>query len=103
MINNKEKEELRNKNKKEIKKENEDNKNNIINENKTNEQYPDNFKNLFGTEKSFAKVRIKPQKNICAFIRSNLLIIVSFDNKYYQAEIDLTKGGICKILTEKTI
>ena len=103
LVNNKEKEELRNKNKKEIKKENEDNKNNIINENKTNEQYPDNFKNLFGTEKSFAKVRIKPQKNICAFIRSNLLIIVSFDNKYYQAEIDLTKGGICKILTEKTI
>ena len=103
LVNDKEKEESINKNAKELTKEKKDNKNNIINENINNEEFPDNFKNLFGSEKSFAKIKIKAQKNICAFIKSNLLIIVSFDNKYYQAEIDLKKGGICKIVAEKTI
>lgn len=101
LVNDKEKEEMTNINQGELKNENEDNKKNIINEN--NEKFPDNSKNFFGSEKSFAKIRIKPQKNICGFIKNNLLIIISYDNKYYQAEIDLTKGGICKIVEERNI
>ena len=93
----------KNENQKELKKETEDYKNNIINENNKKEEFPDNSKNLFGSEISFAKIKLKPQKNVCAFIKSNLLIVITFDNKYYQAEIDLKKGGICKILEEKTI
>ena len=82
--------------------------NNIINESNKNieekeNELPDNSKSFFGSEKDFARFRIKPQKNVCTFVRKNLLIVVSFDNKYYQAEIDMVKGGNCKLLVEKTI
>ena len=91
------------------------NKNNINNENNMNdkdknnkieEELPENTKTFLGeifgseTEKSFAKVRIKSQESICAFTKNNLLVIISSDNKYYQAEIDIKKGGDCKIIFE---
>ena len=115
--------EIKNKEKNEEKKENEyeyeeiedflkvkvDNKdNNIINETnkkskKKEDELPDNSKSFFGSEKDFARFKIKPLKNVCTFLRNNLLIVVSFDNKYYQAEIDMVKGGLCKLLAEKPI
>ena len=73
---------------------------------KKEEELPENNKTFFGglfgsqTEKSFAKVRIKSQESICAFVNNNLLVIISSDNKYYQAEIDIKKGGDCKIIFE---
>ena len=73
---------------------------NIINENKINE-LPQNTKTLFGSEKSFAQFRIKTQiKNICTFIDNNILIVVTYDNKYYKAEINKTRGGNCSLLEE---
>ena len=73
---------------------------------KKEEELPENNKTFFGglfgsqTEKSFARVRIKSQDSICAFVNNNLLVIISSDNKYYQAEIDIKKGGDCKIIFE---
>lgn len=81
---------------------------NIFNENddklKNNnkEKFPENSKSFLGKEKGFARFKIKPQKNICAFVRSNLLIVITYDNKYYQVEIDKTKG-VCKLLKEEKI
>ena len=66
------------------------------------EKFPENSKSFLGKEKGFAKFKIKPQKNICAFARSNLLIVITYDNKYYQVEIDKTKG-VCKLLKEEKI
>ena len=81
---------------------------NIFNENddklKNNnkEKLPENSKSFLGKEKGFARFKIKPQKNICSFVRSNLLIVITYDNKYYQVEIDKTKG-VCKLLKEEKI
>ena len=74
--------------------------------NKKEEELPENTKTflsgIFGSqiEKSFARVRIKSQDSICAFVNNNLLVIISSDNKYYLAEIDIKKGGDCKIVIE---
>ena len=92
-------------------KEDEINKNTInkINEevdNKNEDNLPQNLKTYFGfssTEKSFAKYKIGPQRNICSFVDNNLLVIVSFDNKYYLVEIDLEKGGYCTKKSEKNL
>ena len=84
----------------------ENNKDDKVNENKNEEELPENTKTFLGgifgsqTEKSFAQVRIKSQDSICAFVKNNLLVIISSDNKYYQAEIDIKKGGNCKIIFE---
>ena len=81
-----------------------DNKNmTSINENKINE-LPENIKTFFGSEKSFAKFRIKSQiKNICTFFGNNLLIVITYDNKYYKAEININKGGSCTLLEENDL
>ena len=83
---------------------NNNNEENKINEIIKEEELPVNNKSFFrGLEKSFAKVKIKSQDSICAFANNNMLIIVSSDNKYYQAEIDLKKGGDCKIIFENKL
>ena len=66
------------------------------------EKFPENSKSFLGKEKGFAKFKKKKKKNICAFARSNLLIVITYDNKYYQVEIDKTKG-VCKLLKEEKI
>ena len=84
------------------------NKNNLI-KNEEEEVLPENIKPFLGgifgfqTEKSFAKVRIKSHDSICAFVKNNLLIIISSDNKYYIAEINIKKGGDCNIIYEDFI
>ena len=99
-----------------IEKKNSEKKNKInqneIKENQKKEEedeLPENTKSFFGgifgsqTEKSFAKVRLKPQESICAFIKSDLISIVTTDYKYYQYKIDLKKGGNCEQITEKEL
>ena len=85
---------------------------NEIKENQKKEEedeLPENTKSFFGgifgsqTEKSFAKVRLKPQESICAFIKSDLISIVTTDYKYYQYKIDLKKGGNCEQITEEKL
>ena len=76
---------------------------------KEEDELPENTKSFFGgifgsqTEKSFAKVRLKPQESICAFIKSDLISIVTTDYKYYQYKIDLKKGGNCEQITEEKL
>ena len=78
-------------------------------ENSNEEELPKNSKSFFGgifgshTEKSFARVRLKSQDSICAFVNNNILVIISSDNKYYQAQIDIKKGGDCKIILEENL
>ena len=99
-----------------IEKKNSEKKNKInqneIKENQKKEEedeLPENTKSFFGgifgsqTEKSFAKVRLKPQESICAFIKSDLISIVTTDYKYYQYKIDLKKGGNCEQISEKEL
>ena len=80
---------------------------NII-KNEEEEELPENTKTFLEgifrsqIERSFAKVRIKSHDSICAFV-NNLLIIISSDNKYYIAEINIKKGGDCKIIFEDYI
>ena len=92
-----------------IEKENYINKDEKDNSNNIEEELPENTKSFLGgifgsqIEKSFAKVRIKSQESICAFAKNNILVIISSDNKYYQAEIDIKKGGDCKIIQENDL
>jgi len=92
-----------------IEKENKINKDEKNNSNNIEEELPENTKTFLGgifgsqIEKSFAKVRIKSQESICAFAKNNILVIISSDNKYYQAEIDIKKGGDCKIIQENDL
>ena len=71
---------------------------------------PKNSKTCLGyiglskTEKNFAQFKIKnPCKNICSFICKNMISVITFDNKYYLAEIDLKNGGNCKKIEEKDL
>lgn len=58
---------------------------------------------FFKSEWSFAQVRITSHRSICAFGSENTIIVVSTDGKYYKAQIDLEKGGECKILQEEQL
>ncbi len=54
---------------------------------------------FFKNEENFAKVILnEEQKSICSFTSNNKIIIVTSNGKYYQAEIDIKKGGDCKII-----
>lgn len=57
----------------------------------------------FNSDFSFAQVRISDQRSICCFGAENTIIVVSTDGKYYKAEIDLEKGGDCKIVQEEQL
>ena len=99
-LNNKEEREGEEINKNEIKE---------IEQNNKEEELPKNtktfFGNLFGskTEKSFARVRLKSQESICAFIKSDIIAIVTSDYKYYKFQIDMKNGGDCKNIFEKDL
>ena len=58
---------------------------------------------FFYSEWSFAQVRITDQRSICCFGADNTIIVVSTDGKYYKAQIDLEKGGECKIIQEEQL
>ena len=57
--------------------------------------------NYFSSEWSFSQVRITDQNSICCFGADNTIIIVSTEGKYYKAQIDIEKGGDCKIIHEE--
>jgi len=58
---------------------------------------------FFNSEWSFAQVRITDQRSICCFGAENTIIVVSTDGKYYKAQIDIEKGGECKIIQEEQL
>ena len=58
----------------------------------------------FTNEWNFAQVKIdETQQSICAFGPDNTLIAITFDGKYYQAQIDMKKGGNCKLIKEHSL
>ena len=71
---------------------------------------PKNSKTYLGyiglsqTEKSFAQFRTgNPCKNICSFVGQNMISVITYDNTYYLAEMDLKNGGNCKKIEEKDL
>ena len=59
---------------------------------------PSNKKSIFSqNEKSFAKIRINSNKSICSFQENNIIVVVTFEGKYYQALLDTKHGGDCQI------
>ena len=58
---------------------------------------------FFSSEWSFAQVRITDPRSICCFGADNTIIIVSTEGKYYKAQIDMEKGGDCKIIQEEQL
>ena len=58
---------------------------------------------FFSSEWSFAQVRITVNRSICCFGADNTIIVVSTDGKYYKAQIDIEKGGECKIIQEEQL
>ena len=58
---------------------------------------------FFNSEWSFAQVRITDNKSICCFGADNTVIVVSTEGKYYKAQIEIEKGGECKILQEEDL
>ena len=58
---------------------------------------------FFNSEWSFAQVRITDNKSICCFGADNTVIVVSTEGKYYKAQIDIEKGGECKIIQEEDL
>ena len=57
----------------------------------------------FSGEWSFAQVRITDNRSICCFGSENTIIVVSTQGKYYKAQIDVQKGGECKIVQEEQL
>ena len=63
------------------------------------ENLPRNKKVMFSqNEKSFAQIRINSNKSICSFQKNNIIVAISYDGMYYQAQLDTKNGGNCKII-----
>ena len=59
-------------------------------------------KRYFGSEWSFARMKINISKSIAIFKPDNCIIIVTYEGKFYQASFDPINGGECiKIQEEK--
>ena len=59
-------------------------------------------KRYFGSEWSFARIKINISKSIAIFGPDNSIIIVTYEGKFYQASFDPINGGDCiKIQEEK--
>ena len=58
----------------------------------------------FKNEYSFAKIRIQESNSMCCFCNENKSVYLICENgKFYHADIDLNKGGDCKIIEEKSL
>ena len=65
---------------------------------------PENKKLIFSqNEKSFAKIRLKPNKSICSFQDNNIIVVITYQGKYYKALLDTKNGGDCQIIMEKDL
>ena len=86
--------------------ENKNKNNNDLNNRKSIFEGMSNFlgvgKRYFGSEWSFAWIRINISKSIAIFGPDNSIIIVTYEGKFYQASFDPINGGDCiKIQEEK--
>ena len=73
----------------------------IKNENKYNNELPKNKTSLFSkNEKSFARIKLQTNKSICSFQDNNIIIAITYEGKYYQAQLDTKIGGHCQIMGE---
>jgi WD40 repeat protein len=57
----------------------------------------------FKSEWSFAQFRLDDPNTICSFGPNNTIIAISSVGKYYQAQIDMKKGGECVLLQENSL
>ena len=68
------------------------------------ENLPRNKKVMFSqNEKSFAQIRINSNKSICSFQKNNIIVAISYDGMYYQAQLDTKIGGNCKIIFQDSL
>ena len=73
----------------------------IKNEIKDNNKLPKNKTSFFSkNEKSFARIKLQANKSICSFQENNIIIAITYDGKYYQAQLDTKIGGHCQIMGE---
>ena len=73
-------------------------------ENKLGINLPRNKKVMFSqTEKSFAQIRINSNKSICSFQRNNIIVVVTYEGMYYQANLDTKNGGNCTIIFQDSL
>ena len=81
-----------------------ENKNNDERESTKVENLPRNKKVMFGqNEKSFAQIRINSNKSICSFQDNNIIVVITYDRMYYQAQLDTKIGGNCKIIFQDSL
>ena len=84
--------------------ENNENQNNDERDTVKGENLPRNKKVMFGqNEKSFAQIRINSNKSICSFQNNNIIVVVTYDGMYYQAQLDTKIGGNCKIIFQDSL
>ena len=86
--------------------ENKNKSNNDLNNRKSIFEGMSNFlgvgKRYFGSEWSFASIKINISKSIAIFGPDNSIIIITYEGKFYQASFDPINGGDCiKIQEEK--
>lgn len=83
--------------------------NNIINVDNANEsnfvveKYRVKKLKNYKSETSFAKIKLNKNKCIFCFEPSDIVIIISSDEKYFFAVIDTKKGGYCRLTDEKNL
>lgn len=65
---------------------------------------PRNKKAMFSqNEKSFAQIRLNSNKSVCSFQKNNIIVVITYDGKYYQAQLDTNKGGNCQIIAQNSL
>ena len=68
---------------------------------KDNNELPKNNISIFSkNEKSFARVKLKTNRSIISFQENNIIIAITYEGNYYQAQLDTKNGGHCKIMGE---
>lgn len=83
--------------------------NNIINVDNANEsnflveKYRVKKLKNYKSETSFAKIKLNKNKCIFCFEPSDIVIIISSDEKYFFTHIDSKKGGYCLLTDEKNL
>ena len=65
---------------------------------------PRNKKAMFSqNEKSFAQIRLNSNKSVCSFQKNNIIVVITYDGKYYQVQLDTNKGGNCQIIAQNSL
>ena len=65
---------------------------------------PKNKKTIFGQlEKSFAQIRINSNNSICCFLKNYIIVVITYEGMYYQAQLDTKIGGNCKIIFQESL